>query len=264
MKGSGSASKKSHPPKALAPATSAAKPERLSPARLLVLFDIDGTLVLTGGAGGRAMTRAFEDVFGIPDAFRGIPMAGRTDSWILSDAVAAHHIPRDSSDLARFREVYLQILARELGAPHPPQMRKGVMPGVHALLDALVPRDDVYLALLTGNYEDAARLKLEHFDLWRYFACGAFGDNAPDRNGLLPRAIAQVRACAGHDIAAADTVVIGDTPLDVACAAAGGARSIAVATGGHGVDELRASGAHHVFENLTDLDAVLAALRTDD
>jgi len=228
--------------------------------RRLVLFDIDGTLVLTGGAGGRAMTRAFEDVFGIPDAFRGIPMPGRTDSWILADAAAAHHIPRDSPDLARFREVYLHRLARELDAPHPPHLRKGVMPGVRALLDALDQRDDAYLALLTGNYEEAARLKLEHFDLWRYFHCGAFGDNAPDRNGLLPRVIAQVRLCAGHDFAAAAAIVIGDTPLDVACAAAGGARSIAVATGSHDVAELRASGADVVFEDLSDLDAVMRAV----
>jgi len=206
------------------------------------------------------MTRAFEEVFAIPDAFRGIPMPGRTDSWILSDAAAVHRIPRDSPDLAHFRDVYLRHLAHELHAPHPPHLRNGVMPGVRPLLDALSARDDVFLALLTGNYEAAARIKLEHFDLWRYFACGAFGDDAPDRNRLLPRALAAVRACAGHDIAAADAVVVGDTPLDVACAAAGGARSIAVATGSHRVDELRAAGADYVFEDLSDLDAVLAAL----
>jgi phosphoglycolate phosphatase-like HAD superfamily hydrolase len=229
-----------------------------------VLFDIDGTLVLTGGAGGRAMTRAFEQVFGIGEGLRGIPMPGRTDSWILADAAAAHRIPLDSPDLARFRDVYLIELARELDAPHPPHLRKAVMPGIRPLLDALHVRDDVYLALLTGNYEEAARLKLEHFDLWRYFACGAFGDNAPDRNGLLPRAIAQVRVCAGHAFAAADAVVIGDTPLDVACAAAGGARSIAVATGSHGVDELRASGADVVFEDLSDVAAVVRAVLADN
>ena len=206
------------------------------------------------------MTRAFEEIFQIPDAFRGIPMPGRTDSWILSDAAAAHRIPRDSPALARFRDCYLQHLARELERPHPPRLRKGVMPGVRPLLDALAARDDVYLALLTGNYEDAARLKLQHFGLWRYFPCGAFGDDAPDRNGLLPKALASVRACAGHEIAAADTVIVGDTPLDIACAAAGGARSIAVATGSHGVDELRSAGAGEVFEDLSDLDAAMRAI----
>jgi phosphoglycolate phosphatase len=210
------------------------------------------------------MTRAFEDIFAIPDAFRGIPMPGRTDSWILADAAGAHHIPLDSPDLARFREIYVQHLARELAAPHPPHLRKGLMPGVRALLDTLNARDDVLLALLTGNYEAAARLKLEHFDLWRYFTCGAFGDAAPDRNGLLPRALDEARRSVGRDIAASHAIVIGDTPLDVACAAAGGARSIAVATGSHSVAELRAAGADAVFEDLSDVDAVLRTLLADN
>jgi phosphoglycolate phosphatase len=223
----------------------------------LVLFDIDGTLVLTGGAGGRAMTLAFFDVFAVDDGFRGIPMPGRTDAWILADAAAAHSIAADAPAIARFQDVYLQHLAIELEKPGP---RKGVMPGVRELLDVLTARDDVYLALLTGNYEAAARLKLEYFDLWRYFACGAFGDAAPDRNGLLPKAIARVAACSGLAIAPEHTIVIGDTPLDVACAAAGGARSIAVATGSHDVEALRASGADVVFEDLRDTNEVLRAL----
>jgi phosphoglycolate phosphatase-like HAD superfamily hydrolase len=133
------------------------------------------------------------------------------------------------------------------------------MPGVETLLDALVEQN-AYLALLTGNYEDAARLKLEYFDLWRYFRCGAFGDDAPDRNGLLPRALTRVRDCGGPAVAASQVVIVGDTPLDVACAAAGGARSLAVATGSHSVAELRACGADRVFETLADTGAVLAAL----
>src|SRR6186713_73822 len=100
MKDSASRSTKSHPPRDLAPATSAAKGELT--ARTLILFDIDGTLVLTGGAGGRAMSCAFEELFSIRDAFRGIPMAGRTDTWIVSDAAIAHGIPLDSPELAQF------------------------------------------------------------------------------------------------------------------------------------------------------------------
>ncbi|MGE5244395.1 MAG: HAD family hydrolase [Betaproteobacteria bacterium] len=225
----------------------------------LLLFDIDGTLVLTGGAGVRAMTRAFEDLFGIKDAFSGIHMPGRTDAWILADAAAAHGIP--PTELDRFVDVYVDHLAREIGVP---ALRKGVMPGVRPLLDALAARDDVYLALLTGNYERAARVKLEYFDLWRYFECGAFGDAAPDRNGLLSRAVERVRMCGGPAVDAADVVVIGDTPLDVACAAAGGARSIAVATGGYDVAALRAAGADVVFDDLRDTAAVLAVLRVTD
>src|SRR5204862_8022273 len=129
-----------------------------------------------------------------------------------------------------FPDVYARHLARELQQPGP---RKGLMPGVRALLDAMSPLDSAYMALLTGNYEAGAKLKLEYFDLWRYFRCGAFGDAAPDRNGLVPRALAAVRACGGPAASASNAVVVGDTPLDVACAAASGARSIAVAPGGY-------------------------------
>jgi phosphoglycolate phosphatase len=218
------------------------------------LFDIDGTLVLTGGAGGRAMSMAFEEIFGIRDAFRAMPLAGRTDAWILRDGAAAHGIPPDSPALARFREVYLRHLAAELDKPGP---RKGVMPGVRDLLDALSVRADIYLALLTGNYEEGARLKLEHFDLWRYFRCGAFGDEAPHRNGLVATAVERVAACGGPEFSAAQVVVIGDTPLDVAGALFSGARSIAVATGSHSVEELRATGADVVLKDLSDTQAVL-------
>jgi phosphoglycolate phosphatase len=203
------------------------------------------------------MARAFEEVFGVPDAIRGVQLQGRTDAWIVSDALATHGVPRDSPALGRFPHVYLRHLALELAQPGP---RKGILPGVRELLDALSGRDDVYVALLTGNYEAAAQVKLEYFDLWRYFPCGAFGDDAPDRNGLLPKAVARVAACGGPLVAAADVVVIGDTPLDVACAMASGARSIAVATGSHSVEDLRAAGADVTFRDLNDTRAVLSAL----
>src|SRR4249920_4123962 len=108
MKASASASTKNRRPKGLAPETSAAKVR--TSASTLILFDIDGTLVLTGGAGGRAMTSAFEELFSIANAFHDIPMAGRTDAWILSDAAAAHGIPADAADLARFPDVYVRHL----------------------------------------------------------------------------------------------------------------------------------------------------------
>jgi len=203
------------------------------------------------------MTMAFRELFAIDNAFHGIPLPGRTDSWILADALAVHGIPRDSPDLARFTEVYLRHLTTELDRPG---AGKTVMPGVRELLDALADRGDVYLALLTGNYETAARMKLEYFDLWRYFACGAFGDDAPDRNRLLPKAISRIAACGGPVIEPCEAVVIGDTPLDVACAAASGARCIAVATGNFSVSELRAAGAALVMQDLSDTAAVLAAI----
>lgn len=200
------------------------------------------------------MTFAFDELFSVPDAFRDVPMAGRTDAGILADAAAAHGIPADSPALARFPEIYLHHLSRELDKPGP---GKGIMTGVRPLLDVLAARDDVHLGLLTGNYEASAQLKLQYFDLWRYFRGGAFGDDAPERNRLLPRAVAHVAQCGGPAVEAREAVVIGDTPLDVACAQASGARSIAVATGNYSVDDLRAAGADVVFEDLSDTPAVL-------
>src|SRR5262245_61484642 len=97
------------------------------------------------------MARAFEDLFGVADAFRGIPMGGRTDSWILTDAAIAHGVPIDSPKLAEFPSLYLKHLAVEIHDRERP--RYGIMPGIRALLDALAPRDAAFLALLTGNYE---------------------------------------------------------------------------------------------------------------
>jgi phosphoglycolate phosphatase-like HAD superfamily hydrolase len=244
---------KNPPRKVPEPGTSAATSDRT-----VLLFDIDGTLVLTGGAGARAMSRAFEDLFGIPDAFAGIAFGGRTDAWLVAEAAKAHGIPLDSPKLGDFPSLYLDHLSREIHQPG--SRRKGVMPGVQPLLDALAPREDVFLALLTGNYRTGARMKLEHFDLWRFFACGAFGDAAYDRNELLPDAISRVRECGGPVVPASQIVVIGDTPLDVACARAGGARAIAVATGSHSVNELTACGADAVFETLADTADVLSAI----
>jgi phosphoglycolate phosphatase len=215
----------------------------------LILFDIDGTLVLTGGAGGRAMTRAFRDVFLVDDAFRGIPMPGRTDPHIVADAMARAGLGPDTALLSSFRERYRERLSEAIVEPGP---RKGVLPGVRPLLEALHARADVFLALLTGNYSDAARIKLEYFGLWQYFACGAYGEEAPDRNRLVPVALERARACGAHAAALGRVIVVGDTPLDVACAHSAGATAAAVATGGHTTQELAGSGADVVFEDLSD------------
>jgi phosphoglycolate phosphatase-like HAD superfamily hydrolase len=224
---------------------------------VLILFDIDGTLVLTGGAGGRAMTRAFDDVFGVGDAFRGVPMPGRTDPLIVADAVERAGLVPTPDQLSRFRDCYCQRLREEIGLPGP---RKGVLPGVRALLDALAARPNVFLALLTGNYTDSARIKLEYFDLWRYFSCGAYGEEAPDRNQLVPVALGRARTCGVPSLALDHIVVVGDTPLDVECARSAGALSIAVATGGHAVCELAECHADVVFEDLSDTASVVAAI----
>jgi phosphoglycolate phosphatase len=256
MKASASASTRSPRPKGRALETFAAKD--MARASTLILFDIDGTLVLTGGAGGRAMSRAFEEVFAIANAFTGIQMAGRTDAWILNDAVLAHAILPEPLLFDTFRAAYLRHLAIELQKPG--TARKGLMPGVRELLETLAAREDLYLALLTGNYEAGARMKLEYFDLWKYFPCGAFGDDAPHRNVLVPIALKAVQACGGPAFDPAAAIVIGDTPLDVACAAHVGARSLATATGSHSVEELSAAGADVVLPDLGDTRQVLRVI----
>lgn len=223
----------------------------------LLLFDIDGTLISTGGAGGRAMARAFEDVFGFSNGLGSISMAGRTDAWIVSQMVAEHGLASNSDALTRFESTYVRHLAREV---HEPAHQKGILPGVRELLDQLAGRDDVYLALLTGNFHRGARIKLEYFDLWHYFPTGAFGDDSHDRNGLLWKALANVEAAGGPKVRPSEVVIIGDTPLDVAVAVAGGARSLGVATGSYDVDTLLESGADAALLDLTDHGRVLAAL----
>ena len=227
----------------------------------VLLFDIDGTLVLSGGAGARALVRAFEDVFGVSGGLDSIPMAGRTDAWIAAQMAAAHGLESGEEQFRLFHDTYVGYLVDEIHLPGP---RKGVLPGVGALLDMLATRDDVYLALLTGNFRRGAEIKLEHFGLWRYFETGAFGDAAHDRNELLWRAMANVEAAGGPTVRPSDVVIIGDTPLDVAVAVAGGARSLGVATGGYDVDALRASGADAVLPDLSDAEAVLEALNLAD
>jgi phosphoglycolate phosphatase-like HAD superfamily hydrolase len=222
----------------------------------LVLFDIDGTLVLTGGAGLRAMNRASEEIVGHSEALDGIPVAGRTDWIILQDMLARIGRELDEELFDRLRARYLQHLRGEILKPG--RGVKAVMPGVRQLLEELTPSDGVFLGLLTGNFEAGARIKLEHFDLWRYFRCGAFGDDAADRNALVPIAVERARA-RGLSVPG-QIFVVGDTPHDIACALAVGAVPIGVATGGPTVDELRESGAEIVFESLADTHAVLKVL----
>jgi len=224
----------------------------------LILFDIDGTLLLSGRAGLRAMTRAFDAAFRITDAFAGEHFGGRTDSYLVSKALQNAGLPDTPEAHHRFREIYIPLLAEEI--QHPGTGHKGLMPGARELLEALHDHDDVHLALLTGNYREAAEIKLQHFELWDFFEWGAFSDDHADRNELVP--IAKRRA-ETYDIppeAIDRIIVIGDTPHDIECARVAGARSIAVATGGFTLDQLRAAGADDVLQDLSDTEAVLAML----
>jgi phosphoglycolate phosphatase len=237
--------------------------------RKLVLFDIDGTLVLTGGAGIRAMNLACEELVGHGQALANVPVAGRTDRIILTDVVTAAGHSLDDGLLERLRDRYIVHLREEIERPGRTQNFeslgprggvKAVMPGICDLLDVLEQRDDVFLGLLTGNFEAGARIKLEHFGLWRYFTCGAFGDDSADRNDLVPVAVQRARECGLPDLAPQDILVVGDTPHDIACARAVGAVAVAVATGGFTADQLRECGADVVFQDLNKTDEFLKLL----
>jgi phosphoglycolate phosphatase-like HAD superfamily hydrolase len=223
-----------------------------------VLFDIDGTLVLTGRAGLRAMNLAARDLVGRENPMEGINFAGRTDWSILDDVLRKHGKTLDAALLDDLRCRYVMHLAEEI--QHRGEGVKAVMPGIRELLDALGRREDVAVGLLTGNFEEGARIKLEHFDLWKHFPCGAFGGDSPDRNDLVPVAMRRARECGLADVDPSRVLVIGDTPHDVACARAVGAMPIAVATGGFTVEQLRATGADHVFQDLSDTNAFLQLL----
>ena len=224
----------------------------------LVLFDIDGTLVLTGGAGVRAMTRACDEIVGSSNALHGVAVAGRTDWIILADALERMGRDLDQQLFSALRDRYVTYLREEIQVPG--HGVKAVMPGIQALLDDLQARDGVYLGLLTGNFEAGARIKLEYFDLWRYFQCGAFGDDAADRNALVPFAVSRARECGVPEVAPQDILVVGDTPHDIACARAVGATPVAVATGMFTTEQLRDSGADIVFRDLSDTAAFTSLL----
>jgi phosphoglycolate phosphatase-like HAD superfamily hydrolase len=224
----------------------------------LILFDVDGTLLLSGRAGLRAMTRAFQDTFGIGDAFKGESFGGRTDSYLVSKALTHAGLPDTAENHDRFRVTYLPLLAEEI--QHPGQGHKGLMPGARELLEALQEYDHLHLALLTGNYREAAEIKLQHFEIWDFFEWGAFSDDHSDRNQLVP--IARSRA-ETYDIpgeAIERVIVIGDTPHDIECARVAGAKCIAVATGGFTMEQLKEAGADEVLRDLSETKAVLALL----
>ncbi len=225
----------------------------------LVLFDIDGTLVLTGRAGLRAMNRACEETVGHGNALNGVAVAGRTDWIILHDVMANHGLSLDAATLDELRRRYVAHLAEEIQLPG--EGVKDVMPGIRPLLDRLRARPDAAVGLLTGNFEESARIKLEYFDLWKYFPCGAYGGDSADRNDLVPVALRRARERGLADVPASRVLVVGDTPHDVACAHAVGAVAVAVATGGYSVDRLRETNADHVFEDLRDTEAFLRLLR---
>jgi len=219
------------------------------------LFDVDKTLVDSGGAGGRAMNLAFAQLFGIDQGFAGIDFAGRTDTGIFREAVGVHrldgHFP---ALLARFQEAYCSILPSTLA-----EGQGYVLPGVREVLAGLQAAPGAFLGLATGNFREATRLKLEHFGLYDFFRVGGYADDSEDRVELVAIAIERLaEASGGHG--PREVYIVGDTPLDIAAAQANGARSVAVATGFFSADQLTAAGAGLVFPDFSSWQAVLDAL----
>ncbi len=221
----------------------------------LLLWDIDGTLIASGGAGMRALQVALRNVFGIAGSLDDIEFAGRTDRWIMRQICAKFDLPFTEENFSRYFEGYIAALPGELAQPH-----ARVLPGVRALLSAVAERDDVVQGLLTGNIQRGAQLKLGHHGLWDYFSFGAFADDSEHRNELGPHALRRAHAHAGVEFAPARVWIIGDTPHDIACARVIGARVLAVATGGHTLDQLRAHAPDHVIADLAETAAVLRLL----
>lgn len=198
------------------------------------------------------MEAALQTAFGVAEVRDTVPYSGRTDRAITRDLLAVHGIDPTPANQQRLQEAYLAQLPGRL-------TRHGgiVCPGVENLLATLSRQPQTLLGLLTGNVRLGAQKKLGHFGLWDYFACGGFGDEHFDRDEVARTALAEVRTHLGREIDPAEVWVIGDTPLDVQCARAIGARAVAVATGWHAFDELAKCDPDHLFCDLSDHSRVL-------
>jgi len=217
----------------------------------LVLFDIDGTLIDSGGAGVRSLDLALKDLFSIENGFHGISMAGKTDTQIIKEGIMKHGLSVNGTIDAVIK-AYLNYLRREINND-----RKHVKPGIYEVLEELKPLQDLGLGLLTGNIEQGARIKLEPFRLNEYFPAGAFGSDDEDRNNLLPIAVKRFEELFQQKIEADNCIIVGDTPRDVECAHIYGAICIAVATGPYSYDDLIEAGADYVVQDLSDRNALL-------
>ncbi len=227
----------------------------------LVLFDIDGTLLDSGGAGTRALNLAFSEMFAVDNAMEGIPMAGKTDVLIIREGLERLGIADADGEIPGLLDSYLRNLSEEIirsGTDGLPP--RSLMPGARDLLDYLLSTRELRLGLLTGNVREGAWTKLGALGIHRYFSFGAFGCDSEDRNELLPLAVRMFRDISGTEVGCGDCVVVGDTPLDVACAKLHGARAVAVATGPYTVEELEAAGADATLEKLPDGETFLRLL----
>ena len=221
----------------------------------ICLFDIDGTLLHTGGAGQAAMEAALEEEFNVARRSADIPYAGRTDCAIAADLLRFHGIEANADVIRRFTEAYLQRLPTFL------KERDGlILPGIRELLATLAARDDLLMGLLTGNFAAGARLKLEHYGLAGYFRFGGYGDCHHHRDDVARTALEEVRRTLGDRLNPERLWVIGDTPSDIRCGRAIGARVVAVATGVFPMEQLAREEPDHLFADFSDPQPLLALL----
>jgi len=217
----------------------------------LVLFDIDGTLCHTGGAGIKAFAKVFATEFGAHDGIERMKFAGRTDVSLVREFFSLHNIPATSENFEHFFDRYVYWLDYMLT-----HSESAECPGVRALIAELqtLPQPPL-LGLLTGNIRLGAEIKLRHFNLWDHFETGGFADDDEDRNKIA--AVAKLRGSRvlGRELRGEEIVVIGDTPLDIRCGRAIGAKVLAVATGGARHHELEAHQPDWVVEDLRKLRA---------
>jgi phosphoglycolate phosphatase-like HAD superfamily hydrolase len=224
---------------------------------MLVLFDIDGTLLLSRHAGRDCFHAAARELFGTDFQQDDRLFPGGLDPFIWRELCARHDIHDGETQPEAFRATYLRLLGERLSG----EGTADALPGVIELLDVLADLEHVTLGLLTGNFPESGRIKLRAAGVDpERFVAGAFGDDGPDRRALLAVAVERAAQATGRELRGDDVVLIGDTPLDVDCALAHGARCLAVATGMHPAEDLVQAGAHLVLDDLADTQAVLAWL----
>ena len=217
----------------------------------LVLFDIDGTLVHTGGAGTAAFTKTFATFFQLHHGTEKMRFAGRTDVSLVREFFRLHGQPETPENFRRFFESYVfwldHILVRNGGES---------CPGIHQFIKDIqaLPKPPV-LGLLTGNIRLGAEIKLRHFGLWELFHFGGFADDHEERDHIAAAAFARARRVMGKQLKPEEVLVIGDTPFDVRCGKFIGAKTLAVATGGSKLEELQPHGADWTVRDLTQIHA---------
>jgi len=221
-----------------------------------VLFDIDGTLILTGGSGHVAFSRTFAEDFGLQEFSHDVSFAGRSDRAITLDLMRHGGIEPSEANWEKFQAGYLSRLPSTLA-----ELDGCVLPGVFELLDRLAEIPDVAIGLLTGNMQRGALEKLTYYEMWDRFAFGGFGDNATDRADIAAQAKAEAAKYAlasGSQLCG--TMVLGDTVHDVTCGKAIDAYTVAIPTGNTDVAELRTTKPHLLIDDLTQTDPLISAI----